>query len=170
MDICCGSGNLGLALAYFNQNVFVNATDLSPEAVELTKDNISFLKLQERVQVEQGDLFSAFENKKYYGNTDMIICNPPYISSAKVKKMDAEISVHEPVLAFDGGMFGLKIIQRLIEESPKFLVKNGWLIFEVGLGQGEFIMRLCESANKYDKIESVSDNMGNIRVISARKN
>ncbi len=84
--------------------------------------------------------------------------------------MDAEISVHEPVLAFDGGMFGLKIIQRLIEESPKFLVKNGWLIFEVGLGQGEFIMRLCESANKYDKIESVSDNVGNIRVISARKN
>ena len=169
MDICCGAGNLGLALAHFNQNIIVCATDLSEEAVELTRDNISFLYLNERVQVEQGDLFSAFENQEYYKNTDLIICNPPYISSAKVTKMNPEISAHEPVLAFDGGMFGTKIIQKLIGEAPKFLTKAGWVIFEVGVGQGEFIMRLCESTNKYSQIESVSDDLGNIRVILAQK-
>ena len=169
MDVCCGAGNLGLALAHFNQNIVVSATDLSREAVELTRDNISFLNLRQRVQVEQGDLFSAFEREEYYENTDLIICNPPYISSAKVTKMNTEISAHEPVLAFDGGMFGTKIIQKLIGEAPKFLTKAGWVIFEVGVGQGEFIMRLCESTNKYIQIESVSDDSGNIRVILARK-
>jgi release factor glutamine methyltransferase len=170
MDVCCGAGNLGLALASFNHNTIVNSTDLSEEAVELTGDNITFLQLQGRVEVKQGDLFSAFENNEFYEKTDLIICNPPYISSAKVTKMNQEISAHEPVLAFDGGMFGTKIIQKLIVEAPKFLAENGWVIFEVGVGQGEFIMRLCESSNKYNKIESVSDDMGNIRVILAQKN
>lgn len=169
MDVCCGSGNLGLAIAHFNQNTFVSATDLSAEAVELTRDNISFLSLKERVKAEQGDLFSAFENQEYYENTDLIICNPPYISSAKVKKMSMEISDHEPVLAFDGGMFGFKIIQKLIEEAPRFLTKAGLVIFEVGAGQGEFIMRLCESTDKYRQIKSVSDDLGHIRAISALK-
>jgi release factor glutamine methyltransferase len=170
MDVCCGAGNLGLALAYFNQNIVVKASDLSGEAVELTRDNIFFLHLNQRVQVKQGDLFSAFESEEYYENTDLIICNPPYISSAKVSKMSKEISTHEPVLAFDGGMFGFKIIQKLIEEATKYLTKGGWLIFEVGIGQGEFIMRLCGSTDKYCQIESVSDELGNIRVILVRKN
>lgn len=169
MDVCCGAGNLGLALAHLNPNVVVNAADLSHEAVELARDNISFLNLQHRAQAEQGDLFSAFEREEHYENTYLIICNPPYISSAKVKKMNTEISAHEPKLAFDGGMFGTKIIQKLIHEAPRFLNNAGWVIFEVGVGQGEFVMRLCESTNKYSQIESVCDDSGNIRVILARK-
>ena len=169
MDICCGAGNLGLAVAYYNSNVKVFATDISDGAVELTKENISFLNLGNRVEVKQGDLFSAFETNEYYGKTDIVICNPPYISSAKVTKMNTEISGHEPALAFDGGMFGTKIIQRLISVAPKFLTESGWLIFEVGVGQGEFITRLCEETNHYNKIDSASDIHGNIRVIAAQK-
>jgi release factor glutamine methyltransferase len=149
--------------------VEILATDLSHEAVELTKDNISFLGLDNRVHGEQGDLFSAFDKKEYYGNIDLIICNPPYISSTKVSKMNTEISDHEPVLAFDGGMFGTKIIQRLIIESPRFLTSTGWLIFEVGVGQGEFLMRLCGESDHYSNVDSVSDARNNIRVIIAQK-
>ena len=169
MDICCGAGNLGLAIAYYNHNSVIFATDLSEEAVELTKDNISFLKLNQRVQAEEGDVFSAFEKEEHYEKTDLIICNPPYISSAKVTKMNVEISNHEPNMAFDGGMFGTKIIQKLIIEAPKYLNKNGWLVFEVGVGQGEFILRLCEETKRYIQLESVLDSVGNIRVITARK-
>lgn len=170
MDICCGSGNLGLSVAYLNPKVKIAASDLSEEAVELTRDNMNLLQLQGRVQVEKGDLFSAFDNTNYYEKTDLIICNPPYISSAKVSKMETEIASHEPTLAFDGGMFGFKIIQNLIEKAPGYMNDNGWLIFEVGLGQGEFITRLCEGNGKYGKIESISDDLGNIRVIATRKN
>lgn len=168
MDICCGAGNLGLAIAHYNPEAIVFATDLSEEAVALTRDNISFLNLHQRVKAEPGDLFSAFENDEYYKNIDLVICNPPYISSAKVTKMNAEISAHEPALAFDGGMFGTKIIQKLITEAPKFLAPAGWLVFEIGVGQGEFMMRLCEDTNRYSKIESVRDEQDNIRVIAAR--
>ena len=66
-------------------------------------------------------------------------------------------------------MFGTKIIQRLIIEALKFLTNNGWLVFEVGVGQGEFIMRLIEESNNYAQINSVSDTQNNIRVIVAQK-
>lgn len=169
MDICCGAGNLGLAVAHYNRDVKIFATDLSGDAVELTKENISFLNLDNRVHSEQGDLFSAFDKNEHYETTDMIICNPPYISSSKALKMNSEISEHEPLLAFDGGMFGTKIIQRLIIDAPKFLVPGGWLLFEVGVGQGEFIMRLCRENNHYSKVDSLADAQNNIRVIIAQK-
>jgi len=165
MDICCGAGNLGLAVAFHNPNASVFFTDLSSDAIELTKENISFVNINNQLEAIQGDLFSAFENVQFYEKMDMIMCNPPYISSAKVSKMKTEISANEPVLAFDGGMFGTKIIQKLITEAPKYLKKEGWLLFEVGVGQGDFIKRLCEETNNYNLVESVLDDKGKTRVI-----
>lgn len=170
IDVCCGSGNLGIAVAHFNPDCIVYATDLSQDAVELTRDNINLLNLNDRVQVKQGDLLSVFETNEFYENVDLIICNPPYILSSKVHKMDTEIASNEPVLAFDGGMLGIKIIQKLISEAPKFLKNEGWLIFEVGAGQGNFIAQLCERSKSYQSIESVSDDSGTVRVILAQKN
>lgn len=169
MDICCGAGNLGLVLAHLNHKSMVYATDLSHAAVALTKDNINFLNLHHRVLAEQGNLFSAFEKEYHYSNTDLIICNPPYISSLKVSKMHTEISDHEPVLAFDGGIFGTDIIEKFLCEAPKYLVAGGWIIFEVGVGQGDFMLLLCKRSNMYRDISSVTDESGNIRVILARK-
>jgi len=169
IDVCCGSGNLGIAIAHFNPDCQVYATDISEEAVELARDNINLLNLSRRVHVSQGDLLSVFETNEFYEKTDLIICNPPYILSSKVQKMDSEIASNEPVLAFDGGMLGIKIIQKLITEAPKFLTNDGWLIFEVGVGQGNFIAQLCERSQLYQLIESGSDDSGNIRVISLQK-
>jgi release factor glutamine methyltransferase len=169
IDVCCGAGNLAIAIAHYNPRSFISAADLSGEAVALARDNVSFLKLDKQIRVFEGDVFSAFEKDEFYENTDLIVCNPPYISSTTVQKMNVEIAANEPVLAFDGGMLGTKIIQKLIREAPKFLVPSGWVAFEVGLGQGPFIMQLCERTALYNEIESASDNFGNIRVIAARK-
>jgi len=169
IDVCCGSGNLGLAIAYFNPETIVFETDLSFDAVELAQENIKHLNLEKRVKVEQGDLLSSFENEEFYNKIELIVCNPPYISTSKVTKMPAEISSNEPVLAFDGGMMGFKIIQKLISDSPRFLKNSGWLIFEVGLGQGSFIIQLMERSNHYTNITPINDNLGNIRVIKAQK-
>lgn len=169
LDICCGAGNLALAIAFYNPKSKIVAMDLSCEAVELAKENISFLNLADQVEAIQGDLFSSVEHPDFYEKTDLIVCNPPYISTGKVTKMNTEISGHEPVLAFDGGMFGTKIIQRFLSEAPKFLIKGGAIIFEVGTGQGEFMIRLCEETGYFLDIEPVKDNVGNIRVIHAKK-
>jgi release factor glutamine methyltransferase len=112
---------------------------------------------------------SAFEEDVYNEKFDLIVCNPPYISSAKVAKMDQEISMNEPTVAFDGGMLGIKIIQKLIHDAPRFLKKGGWVAFEVGLGQGQLIYQLCERILLFSQIDTVLDNSNNIRVISARK-
>ncbi|MBE9510637.1 MAG: peptide chain release factor N(5)-glutamine methyltransferase [Bacteroidetes bacterium] len=164
-DVCCGSGNLGLVLAHSFPDIFVFASDISPEAVELTRENITFLNLNNRINVCQSDLFSAFESKDYYEKIDLIVCNPPYISSSKVAKMDPEISENEPAMAFDGGMIGFKIIQKIIKEAPKFLSPHGWLIFEIGAGQGPFIIQLIEKSQNYKRIGAFPDD--NIRVIFA---
>lgn len=166
-DVCCGSGNLGMALASSLSNATVYSSDLSEEAIDLTNENIAFLELGRRVRALKSDLFSSFESEDYYGNIDVIICNPPYISTSKVLKMDLEIAENEPMMAFDGGMIGMKVIQKLIREAPKFLSKGGWVVFEIGLGQGPFIIQLCEKTNLYEKIEPVTDGDGNIRVIAA---
>lgn len=169
IDACCGAGNLGLAIASLNLKAIVYATDISQEAVDLTHENIDYLNLSQRVVGGQGDLFSAIESDEFYEKIDLIVCNPPYISKGKVKNMNPEISENEPVMAFDGGIFGTKIIQKLIIEAPKFLIKTGWLLFEVGVGQGEFFLQLCQRSGRFDRVESSSDHMENIRVISARK-
>jgi release factor glutamine methyltransferase len=169
MDICCGCGNLGLAAAFYNPNVTVLSSDLSHDAVELAKENASFLKLESRVQIEQGDLFGAFDYKENHEQMDLVICNPPYISTAKVQKMNSEIAENEPQLAFDGGMLGTKIIQRLIREAPLFLKPSAWLAFEVGLGQGKFVYDLCTKSELYTNVEFITDKEQQIRVIVARK-
>lgn len=169
IDVCCGSGNLGIAIAYFNPGCIVYLTDISLEAVDLTQDNINLFNLSQRVHAKQGDLFSAFETDEFYEKIDMIVCNPPYILSSKVREMDIEISSNEPVLAFDGGMLGIKIIQKIVSEAPKFLTHDGYLIFEVGVGQGNFIAQLCERTQLYKLIDSYSDDSGNIRVILTQK-
>jgi len=169
MDVCCGSGNLGISVAYSNPNCIVCASDISQESVELTQENIDMLNLNQRVSAKQGDMMSAFEMDEYYEKFDLILCNPPYISTSKVLKMDQEISMNEPSVAFDGGMLGIKIIQKLIHDAPRFLKKGGWLAFEVGLGQGQFIAQLCERAGVFSNIETIQDDSDSTRVIAAQK-
>lgn len=169
IDVCCGSGNLALAIAHYNAHCMVYASDISKEAVELMHENIGFRNLASRVQVKQGNLFSAFESDAFYEKVDLIVCNPPYISSFKVSQMDPEISHNEPLLAFDGGMIGMKVIQQIISESVKFLIPGGWLVFEVGAGQGSFVIQICERAGSYRQILSIPDGNGIVRVIAVQK-
>ena len=170
-DICCGSGNLGIALAKLNPAIDVYAGDISEEAIRLANDNIKHLNLEKRVKARQSDMFEAFRNYGFNNRIDIIVCNPPYISSGKVPKMDTEISLNEPSVAFDGGVFGFSIIQRLIRESHEFLNPvTGWLLFEVGSGQGEMIINLCKKTGLYKDIDSVKDKSGVIRVLLMKKN
>ncbi|MBK6285967.1 MAG: peptide chain release factor N(5)-glutamine methyltransferase [Draconibacterium sp.] len=168
-DVCCGAGNLGISISCLNTKCKVYASDISEEAVALTRENIELLTQNEQVKVFKSDLFSEFESNKFHGKIDLIVCNPPYISSAKVVKMNPEISSNEPVLAFDGGMLGVKIIQKLIADSPRFLAPQGWLVFEVGVGQGDFVIKLLQKTLIFQKINSTTDNSGNVRVVFAQK-
>ena len=168
LDVCTGSGNLAVGMACAVPSARVLAADLSADAVSLARRNVEFLGLDSRVEVRQGDLLAPFEGPEFLSTIDVLVCNPPYISSGKVASMPPEISEHEPALAFDGGPFGIRIIQRLMQDAPRFLRVGGWLAFEVGLGQGPSVMRRMASSNRFDDIRAVNDENGDIRTIIGR--
>ncbi len=169
IDVCTGSGNVALAIARHVPQARVFAADLSAEAVELARLNARFLGLEDRVSLEAGDLLTPFDQPELVGQVDVLTCNPPYISSGKLEHMPTEIIGFEPSLAFDGGPLGIRIIQRLISEAPRFLRSGGWLCFEIGLGQGPAVKSRVIKTGNFDQVESVVDHAGDIRAISARR-
>ena len=167
IDVCTGAGNLAISYAVNEPKAKVYGADLCPEAVSLAKRNAEYHNLDLQVEFTESDLFSAYESAEFYNKVDLLTCNPPYISSGKVEVMDDEIALYEPGMAFDGGPFGIKILQRLMKEAPKYLREGGWLVFELGLGQGELIIQRIKKMNLYKDVFPVKDNNGNIRVVVA---
>ena len=169
-DVCCGAGNLAIAIAKNEPNIKVYASDLSEEAVSLTNENIHFHKLENQIKAFSGDLLEPFEKEEFYNKVDLIVCNPPYISNFTVLKMAKEIADYEPEMAFKGGgLLGLNIVQNLIKNAVRFLRNGGMLIFEIGLGQGNYIVNLCKKFGLYQSVVTETDNDGHIRVIGVRK-
>jgi release factor glutamine methyltransferase len=169
VDICTGSGNLASSLAHFVPSARVYAADLSMDAVSLARRNLEWLKLTDRAEVRQGDLLEPFESELFWESVDLLVCNPPYISSKRVEAMPGEIAEFEPRLAFDGGPLGVRILNRLIREAPRFLRKGGWLAFEVGLGQGRAVLQRLNIGGEYSDVETVLDTSGDVRAIIARR-
>lgn len=169
IDICTGAGNLAVALTVLHPDIKTYAADLSEDAVSLARKNVQFHHLEKKIKVEAGDLMEPFNSEEFYHTVDLLTCNPPYISSAKVETMTEEISGYEPRLAFDGGTFGIKILKRLIKEAPLYLKKNGWLAFEVGLGQGPSMVKQLEKNKNFDSIQTIKDFSDNIRAICVKR-
>lgn len=169
IDVCCGSGNLALALAAAEPMATVHGADLSAEAIALAGRNVALQELGERVALHTGDLLAPFHAPEFQGHIDLIVSAPPYISTAKLDTMPAEIIGHEPALAFDGGPFGVSILMRLMRESPALLRAGGWLGIEVGLGQGSAMQQMLRKNASFDAVETVCDASGQIRVLLARK-
>jgi len=167
LDVCTGSGNLALTLGHFEPRCDVYGVDLSEEAVELARKNAEHLGLSDRVRFRAGDLFAPYE-EELAGKIDLLTCNPPYISSAKVEHMPDEISKHEPEMAFNGGPFGIAILNKLIKGAPKLLRSKSWLCFELGHGQGPAMKKRLEKSNQFSEIQSYEDAKGEIRVLAAR--
>lgn len=165
IDVCTGCGNLALALAREGARVY--GTDVSEDAVALARRNARFTGLARRVTFLPGDLFRPLEALGLEGACDLVTCNPPYITSAKVARMPREIREHEPRLAFDGGALGLSIITRLFAEAPRYLKPGGALTLEVGLGQGPLLHRRLSRLAWVERAEAHRDDEGHIRALVA---
>ena len=169
VDVCTGSGNLALAMAHAYPSATVWASDLSAQAVELAQANARHLNFADRVQCRVGDLLAPFEDEAFLGQVDLLLCNPPYISSGKLDTMPAEIIQHEPTLAFDGGPFGIRILQKLMREAPRFVRPGGWLGFEVGLGQGPAVGQWLARTGQFGPPLEIEDQHGQVRSLMAQR-
>ena len=169
IDVCTGSGNLALAIAYAMPDARVQAADISTDAIALAQRNAVHLGLQDRVEFRCGDLLAPFDDAALHGSIDLIVCNPPYISSAKVPTMPTETSRHEPAAAFDGGPLGVSILMRLLDAAPRFLRAGGQLAFEVGAGQGPAIARRLQTRPEYGEVLPIEDTAGVIRALAVNR-
>lgn len=168
LDVCTGSGNLALAYAWYVPAVHVYASDLCPQAVSLARRNRAHLGLDERVQVVQGDLLEPFDSPQFLGQCDFVSANPPYISAAKVDEMPAEIARFEPAAAFNGGVYGVSILKRLLAGAARFLKPHSWFGVEVGRGQGAGVVRQLRNNPAFAEVETFRDGSGDVRAVFAR--
>ncbi len=163
IEIGCGTGAIALALARQLPGAVLGASDISPAALELARDNAARLGLLEKVDLRLGDLFAPWTDRRG-GGVDLVVANPPYLSRQELAAAPPEVREFEPRLALDGGEDGLEVIRRLIEEVAGYLQPSGRLIFEIGAGQGAAVRRLAGETEGWDFLELARDYCGRDRV------
>lgn len=168
IDMCCGSGNLACALATGVPDARLFAADLTDGAVRTARLNVERLGLSQRVTIRQGDLFAALEDDDTAERATLVVCNPPYISTGKLAGESAHLLEAEPREAFDGGPYGISILQRLVREAPTHLAPGGYLAFEFGAGQERQASSLVARTGVFSPVELVSNDEGTPRVAVAR--
>ena len=166
IDMCCGSGNLACGIATNRPGLAVWACDLTAEAVDIARANVRRLGLGDRVEVLQADLFAGLDTRNLARTIDLIVCNPPYISSGKLDRERADLLAHEPREAFDGGPYGVHVFQRVIRDAVDFLKPGGTLLFEIGLGQERQVSRLFDRTGCYQPVVAIADGAGRPRVVA----
>ena len=159
LDLCCGTGCIGVSLQLEFPEAEVCLSDLSRDALEVARANLRRYGLDCRVK--QGDLFTPLAGEKY----DLIVSNPPYIPSEECGALQEEVR-REPLTALDGGRDGLDFYRRIAGEAPEYLNPGGAVMLEIGAGQEETVCRLLKEGGAV-RTEIRRDAAGISRMITA---
>lgn len=151
VDIGTGSGVIAVSLGYNIKNARVFGIDISSEALKIARRNISKFDLGDRVKVTRGNLLQPLI-KLDKDNVDIVISNPPYISSQKMKELMPEVQ-REPELALAAGADGLKFYREIIPQSARVLKAGGILALEIGYAQGDAVKKLFDSSWQNVRVE-----------------
>ena len=165
LDLCCGSGCIGLAIAENVKDARVTLADISPEAISIAKKNVQRCKLGGRVNCVQANALE--ESPTFLGKFDLIVSNPPYITTAQMGELEPSVKDFEPHLALHGGNDGLDFYRAIVMNYAYALKPDGYLCFEFGYGQGNDICRILQ-ANQYDILDRTVDYNGIERAVIAQ--
>ena len=138
LDICSGSGAIGLSVKKHFPKAEVTLSDISDGALQTAEANAELNGL--KVEILKSDMFKALEGRNFH----MILCNPPYITDREIETLTSEVREHEPMIALSGGTDGLDFYRILAEEAPKHLNCGGRLMMEIGYDQGETVPELMK--------------------------
>lgn len=159
LDICTGTGCIGISIANYRKKAEVKLLDISDIAINLAKRNIILNDVNDRVFAEKEDILKDYPKEKY----DIIVSNPPYIESDVIDTLQVEVKDYEPHLALDGGKDGLIFYRRIADIAPKMLNVGGILAFEIGYNQGSKVLEIMKKS--FYNIQIIKDLCGNDRVV-----
>ena len=162
LDLCTGSGCVGISLAKLLPSAKVTLSDISEEALEVAAENVRRFDLGESCEIARSDLFERFSGERF----DCIVSNPPYVPSGEIGKLMPEVRDHEPAAALDGSPDGLEFYRRIGGEAAEHLTPGGRLYLEIGWDQGETVPELLRTAG-FLHVEVLKDLAGNNRVVKA---
>ncbi len=164
LDLCTGSGCIGISIAKYIKNAQITLTDVSKLAIEVAKKNATLNNIQ-NVQFICSDLFKNIPNMQF----NYIVSNPPYIQTSKINKLSKEVQ-KEPKVALDGGEDGLKFYKEILQNAYNYLKPQGFLLLEIGYDQAEKVMNLYNKNNLTLETKSaIKDLGGNDRVLVFKK-
>lgn len=163
LDLCTGSGAIALAIAKNLSNISIFGIDISERAVRYAKINKELNHINS-VFFIVGDLFLPVKKNKF----SFITANPPYIKTSDIEHLEPEIRKYEPLEALNGGSDGLIYYRRILEDANDYLLNDGLIFFEIGIGQSLDITKLSEKAG-FEVIKIVNDLAGIPRVMILKK-
>ena len=163
LDLCTGSGAIGISIAKYIKNTKIYATDVSEKALEVAKINAKNIGVEENIKFIKSDLFEDIGKMKF----DIIVSNPPYIKNGDICYLSEEVQ-KEPKLALDGGLDGLEFYRKIVKQAINYLKLGSYLCFEIGYDQKIDVIEIIENENKYVDTYSKKDLYGNDRVIITR--
>lgn len=169
LDMCTGSGCVAISVARHCQtsgaNVRVVATDLSPAALAVARENAARHHVEDRVEFREGDLFAAIEPGSRFA---IIASNPPYVPTDEIDKLDPEVARHEPRTALDGGPSGFVVMDRLIAAAPDFAEPGALFLMELSPEQAPTAQQKLNQTGRYANIAVQVDLARRPRVITAQ--
>ena len=165
LDMCAGSGVVSVVAAKEIDDARVWATDISKDALEVAKRNAVSHNVAEHITFLQGDLWAPLKDLRF----DLVLVNPPYVSTSEYPDLPPEVRDHEPKIALDGKEEGLYYIQEIITSAPDFIDSGGWLMMEMAPMQTGKVMARMERMNAYTGIKRVKDYSRSYRVVVAQK-
>lgn len=164
LELGVGSGAISAALADERKRISVTGTEINPDALKIAEENTQ--PFRDRISLLLGDLFEPVRGVKF----DIIVSNPPYISSKDWPNLEPEVRGYEPKEALVAGEDGLDFYRRILNDAANHLTPSGWLILELGDGQRDAVAALIEETGKFNNIIVHKDLGQKDRVISAKYN
>ncbi|MDA9231093.1 peptide chain release factor N(5)-glutamine methyltransferase [Rickettsiales bacterium] len=164
LELGVGSGCLLLSVLKKFVNAFGVGVDISMKALNVALQNADKMNLADRVNLINSDWFTNIEDQEF----DLIISNPPYIESKQIDNLQDEVKNFEPKIALDGGLSGLDCYKKIASNINKFLIKEGYLFLEIGIGQENEVIKIFQDTN-LKLIEQKKDLAGIVRCLIFRK-
>jgi release factor glutamine methyltransferase len=158
-----------VAIAKNYPDVRIIATDICDAALAVAAGNVEKHQLGDQITLLCGDLFDPIMPQLDVNEFDLIVCNPPYVSTAEYEKLDRNVKDYEPKVALFAGVDGLDIYRRVIEKADRFLKPNAALMLEIGYAQGPAVKELLEQTSTFVNIKIEKDPHNNDRIAIAKK-